>query len=137
MSGPSRLFVYGTLMQGHDNDAARRFHQEAVYMERGTIPGRLYHIGEYPGAIYDSSNRSEQIQGEIWRMKDPASTLSWLDEYEEFGAQFPAPNEFIRRVLAVQPEEGYHLACYVYLYDRFTDGRAVISDGDWRRVHQG
>ena len=131
MSGVVRLFVYGSLMQGSSVPEALRFHQEATFLERGSLPGRLYALDGYPGAIYDSANREERIHGEIWRMHDPDATLAWLDGYEGCSPADAEPHEFVRRILPVAPEEDYHLACHVYLYNRFVDGRTLIPSGRW------
>ncbi|HAA13571.1 MAG TPA: gamma-glutamylcyclotransferase [Cytophagales bacterium] len=132
MSGVVRLFVYGTLSRNGNTPEAERFHQEADFLELGSIPGKLFRIGDYPGAMYDTANRADRIEGEIWRMKDPVATLAWLDEYEGSSSQDPEPHEFIRRIIPVSPEDGYHLACHAYLYNWFVDGRPQIPEGLWK-----
>lgn len=131
MSGISRIFVYGTLMQGMTSEAAMHFQQHADFLEKGSLPGKLYTLGEYPGAHYDSADREYKIHGEIWRMHAPEVLLSWLDRYEEVSTEHAFPTKYVRRILPVAPEDGYHLASYVYLYNRFVSPSQCIVSGKW------
>jgi hypothetical protein len=60
---------------------AQRLRAQSVYLGRAAMKGRLFHFGNYPGAVL--SHRScDVIYGDILRMPQPAATLVWLDDYE-------------------------------------------------------
>ncbi|WP_192579102.1 gamma-glutamylcyclotransferase family protein [Fibrisoma limi] len=46
------LFVYGTLRQGARNEAAAYLHQRSRHVGIGFLPGKLYYVDWYPGAVY-------------------------------------------------------------------------------------
>lgn len=89
--------------------------------------GVLYDIGAYPGAV-PSQNPAHRVRGEVYRLDDPQEILPILDGYEEFGEQFPEPNEFIRTVQDVRLG-GRHLSAWVYLYNHSTDHLKILTDG--------
>jgi len=73
------LFVYGTLRRGSENQFARLLAEQGHFMGLARVPGRLYDLGLYPGAI--ASNQPDQwIQGEIFSVD--SALLTALDEYE-------------------------------------------------------
>jgi len=49
----AKLFVYGTLRRGFELHSYLR-RQSARFLGEGIIGGRLYDLGEYPGAIPSS-----------------------------------------------------------------------------------
>jgi gamma-glutamylcyclotransferase (GGCT)/AIG2-like uncharacterized protein YtfP len=73
------LFVYGTLRGAFDNPWARKLRAEAAFGGSATVRGSIFRIAHYPGfrEIPDG-----EVQGELWRMTDPAGTLTGLDDYE-------------------------------------------------------
>lgn len=77
------------------------------------VPGRLYDLGDFPGARPGDAS----IAGEIFHLDDPAATLDALDEYE-------GP-EFERAVMLVND-----LECWIYWYIGPDPGRPIPS-GDW------
>ena len=85
--------------------------------------GRLYNLGRYPG-VTPSLGRSDWVQGEAFRLTEPAALLAKLDAYE--GPQFR------RAPQRVYLASGRRLA-WVYLYrGNPPDGARIIS-GDWKR----
>lgn len=118
---PSRLFVYGTLRRGSKNKFARLLHAHAQFVGNASIPGRLYRLGHYPGAV--SSNTSgEWVRGELYLIHDPRWTLPALDSYE-------GP-EFQRVKLEVQLDLGGRIEAWVYVC-RGTPRGTRIRSGDW------
>jgi gamma-glutamylcyclotransferase (GGCT)/AIG2-like uncharacterized protein YtfP len=81
MSANALLFVYGTLKKGGELHAELKS-QGARLMGKGRIQGRLFRIrGQaYPGALPGSSQ--EYIQGELYKLEEPAAALKKLDEVE-------------------------------------------------------
>lgn len=131
MSETDLLFVYGTLRRGCDGAEARRLHGEAAWLGQGRLRGRLYAQDWYPALVMDAEEEGWVI-GDLFRMADPALTLSWLDRYEECGPGFPEPQEY-RRVIA----EGEGLGgadimrAWAYVYNRAVEGLPWIKSGDW------
>jgi hypothetical protein len=48
---------------------------------RGKIPGTLYDVGRYPGAVKRSGTRAF-VWGDLYRLRDPDRALKILDRYE-------------------------------------------------------
>src|SRR5580692_11015727 len=120
---PSHLFVYGTLRRGSRNKFARLLHAHAQFAGNARMPGRLYRLGSYPGAV--SSNQvGEWIRGEPYNVEDPRWILSALDGYE--GLQYE------RVKLEVQLDSGGQIEAWVYLFRGMPHGTRIPS-GDWLR----
>ncbi len=122
------LFVYGTLMRGFDNRYAQLLHTNANFIGEGRLKGRLYDLGPYPVAVYDAHDNTEII-GEVYELTSDA-ILAQLDEYEEYGPQFPQPNEYVR--INVPVKSGTKIIdCFFYQYNRSTDGLRQIMSGSY------
>jgi len=120
---PPFLFVYGTLRRGSANRFARLLAAHSRFLGTARIPGRLYNLGRYPGAVASGAPR-EWVAGEVFRMDHPGKLLPLLDAYE--GARF-------ERVRApVRLSSGIALEAWVYLYRGNTPGQRIIS-GLWPR----
>ena len=88
------------------------------------MPGRLYNLGSYPGAI-PSSIDGEWIYGEHYAIESPRWLLEVLDHYE-------GP-KFARVPQHVYLDSSLQLA-WVYLYRcRGNPPGARILSGDWLR----
>ena len=126
----SYLFVYGTLLDERNKFAAY-VQENCNFYKHAKFSGRLYDIGEYPGAILDTEDNGF-VYGSIYVMSDPAQTLKILDDYEGFGEDLPQPNEFIRNLLAVETKDE-RVNCWVYLYNLPVNGfRQIISGDYWK-----
>jgi gamma-glutamylcyclotransferase (GGCT)/AIG2-like uncharacterized protein YtfP len=115
------LFVYGTLRRGSNIQEARLLQGRARFVGDARMPGRLYGLGRYPGAV-PAAKDGEWICGEVYKMEDSAGLLSVLDEYEG--------SSFERAVSSVHTDSGKTIECWVYLYVGRTPGR-LIESGDW------
>jgi gamma-glutamylcyclotransferase (GGCT)/AIG2-like uncharacterized protein YtfP len=115
------LFVYGTLRRGSKHEMARLLQGQAHFVGTGRMPGRLYGLGRFPGAVA-AANAEEWVRGEVYRLDDSASLLKVLDEYE--GADFE------RGISSIQMDEGRTTECWVFLYVGKLPGR-LIESGDW------
>jgi gamma-glutamylcyclotransferase (GGCT)/AIG2-like uncharacterized protein YtfP len=124
------LFVYGTLLDD-GNEFAIYLKNNCSYYAEGRFKGRLYDIGEYPGAVADSDSAG-YIYGSIYVMNNATEALKLLDDYEGFGDEQEQPNLFVRRIIEV--ETGNELVkCEVYLYNLNVDGLREIEDGNYRK----
>jgi gamma-glutamylcyclotransferase (GGCT)/AIG2-like uncharacterized protein YtfP len=129
VNGTNFLFVYGTLMKGHGEDWQKR--AGAHLIGRGQIPGKLYDLGRFPGAVLDSDPRS-RIEGEVYRLDDVTRALEILDEYEEFQPRHPERSLFVRRRMAVVMEDGTVKEAWAYLYNRSVKKSNLIPSGNYR-----
>jgi len=73
------LFVYGTLRSEFDNPHARRLRKEADFIGNSTMPGSVFRVGKYLGYTREPEGI---VHGELWRLRDPETTLAALDAYE-------------------------------------------------------
>jgi gamma-glutamylcyclotransferase (GGCT)/AIG2-like uncharacterized protein YtfP len=122
------LFVYGTLLTA-DNEFARYLKHNSTVMATGSFTGRLYDVGEYPGAVIDDKN-SYPIKGVICKLNN-ADALATLDDYEGYGDNQDQPNLFIRKLLPVETVEG-SVNCWIYLYNLPVDGLSEIKSGNYK-----
>lgn len=96
---------------------------------RGKIQGKLYDIGEYPGAVAYPEGE-DVIVGNIVILNEPEHSLQILDNYEGFGPEQSQPNLFIRKSLPVETINGA-IFCWVYLYNLPVGGFKQIISGDY------
>lgn len=122
MSAPAaaattRLFVYGTLLRGESNHALLA---GAHFVRNASTPPAytLYALDGHPG-MGDEGVTS--VQGEVFDVDAP--TLARLDGLEGH------PDWYRRTPILLSDSE--RVETYL-LPARFTAGRAVIADGDWR-----
>ncbi len=94
------LFVYGTLMRGFDHPMARLLAANAEFLGEASCHGRLYLVKHYPGLVL-SGDAADIVHGELYRLREVAAMLREFDMYEACGEGFPAPTEYLRRMLSV------------------------------------
>src|SRR5258708_38034675 len=92
----TRLFVYGTLMEGFDAHRLVSDCAGAKKLGDGWIRGRMVNLGGYPGLI-DAAGR---VSGEVWGI--PTGSLRKLDAYEEFFPHSIEDSLFLRRRVSVR-----------------------------------
>lgn len=122
---PVRLFVYGSLRRGEENEMASLLHRHARWLGAGTIRARLYAISWYSGAVA-SDEPADAVHGDAFEL-DSASAgevIARLDAYE--GA------DFVRRAVEVRVGET-RVAAHAYLYAASVAGLPWIAHGDWLR----
>lgn len=123
------LFVYGTLRQGFDLDWRREL--GARFCGRGRVSGKLYDLGEYPGAIPLDINSPHEVAGELYELSDPQRAMEKLDEYEGFLPVQPERSLFVRKVAPVVLEDRTRRDAWVYFYNRQVDETRLIPGGDY------
>ncbi len=124
---PRHLFVYGTLMRGSRSPYAKLLQARARFVGEATAPGRLYHLGRFPGAIFDASCTAG-VHGEVFRLNG-ASVLDALDAYEGCRPEDPEPRLFRRGTIEVQLVRGGAISVWAYPYAGAIAGRPVIASG--------
>ena len=115
------LFVYGTLMATTGHPMGLRLAAESAIVGPGTVPGRLFDLGSYPGAIL-SGGAGGRVHGMVVRLIHPARSLPWLDAYEGAGEEDPEPRAYMRVLTAVQLTSGRRIDAWVYDYRGPLDG---------------
>lgn len=110
------LFSYGTLSPRlappEIEPTVRRFRR----VGRGFVHGKLFDLGEYPGAIL--SRNGSRIVGQIFELPDDPEVLNRLDEYEGFDRSDPKASLFVRKRRYVQLQDGRKIFCWIYSYNR-------------------
>lgn len=126
----SYLFVYGTLLDANNvyGDFLKR---NSEYITEGSFHGKLYHIGEYPGAHYIPEEKGK-VYGSIVAMTDENKVLRVLDDYEGFGFSGTVPNEFTREFMNIDTANGDKLDCWVYLFNLPVTNFKFIPSGRWK-----
>ena len=76
---PQLLFVYGTLRSGYSNEWAVKLREHSKFAGTATVTGTLAQVGPYGTWIPDPYL---QVNGELYRLNIPDSTLAMLDDYE-------------------------------------------------------
>ena len=116
-----RLFVYGTLRAGYNNEPALALAGSAHRLGAARIQGRLYRVSTYPAIALPQSD-SDWVEGDLFEGVLPA-LLEMLDEYE--GA------EYRRQIAQVILEGTCKLSAYVYFYLPAVAQLEWIPSGDW------
>ena len=128
--GPPYLFVYGTLMRHSRSPYAKLLKARAQFLGEASAPGRLYHLGRFPGAVFDSACRN-YVHGEVFQLKAP-SLLDALDAYEGCRPGDPEPKLFRRAIVEVWLVRGGWLAVWSYPFAGAVSGRPRIASGRFK-----
>ena len=128
----SYIFVYGTLRAAPDHDMSRVLERHADFVGRGRIPGILYDVGPYPGAVRKSGTRAS-VRGDVYRLRDSERALPILDRYEGWNETKRRSAEFKRSRILVDLGAGKKVRAWIYLYNRPTTGLPRIRSGDYLR----
>jgi gamma-glutamylcyclotransferase (GGCT)/AIG2-like uncharacterized protein YtfP len=120
------LFVYGTLLN-KDNEYALYLKNNSRFHSYGKTKGKLYDIGEYPGAILLPKGE-DYIYGSILELDHPEDIFPIIDDYEGYGNGQSVPNEFIRLIASVETSSTI-INCWVYVYNLPIEGLKLIKNG--------
>lgn len=122
------LVVYGTLRK---NGGAGKYMEGAEYIDKAIIPGKLYHLGGFPGL----KEGEGKVVGELYEIIDP-SIHKLLDMYEGYDPDREDRSLFIRRKVEVELETPdmsttYTKEAWVYYFNGNVKSNHLIEDGDW------
>lgn len=106
------IFVYGSLRSEFDNPHALSLRKNADSLGRATIRGSIFLVGKYPAYRREPDGI---VHGELWRLRDPETTLAALDLYE--GSEYS-------RVLTAE-------GAWIYLYTGDVGSDQRIDSGDF------
>lgn len=133
LSEPDYLFAYGTLRPGFAPREVAGLFRRIIRIGAASVPGRLYNLGDYPGAILDP-NSEAKIIGEIFQLPTDVETLAALDAYEGVDPADPAASLFARRKCDALLNDGGQLECWVYEYNREIAPSTLIEGGDYSKM---
>ncbi|SDK29497.1 Uncharacterized conserved protein YtfP, gamma-glutamylcyclotransferase (GGCT)/AIG2-like family [Catalinimonas alkaloidigena] len=133
MDAANYLFVYGTLMRGFDNPNAQLLHKTGRYVSAAWMPGRLFRVEWYPGALYEPTCDGK-VHGEVYALEEPLALFAQLDVYEGIGDTFPQPWEYVRTQVPVQREAvaDNPILAWTYLYNHPVERLTPLPSGDFR-----
>ena len=79
-AAPSYIFVYGTLRSAPSHQMSKVLERYADRVGRGRLPGILYDVGRYPGAVRKSGTRAF-VWGDVYNLRDPERALKVLKRH--------------------------------------------------------
>jgi gamma-glutamylcyclotransferase (GGCT)/AIG2-like uncharacterized protein YtfP len=129
-AGLDLIFVYGTLMRGFDHPMSKLLSRSADFLGEGRCPGRLYMIAHYPGLLRAAAP-GDVVSGELYRMREPATLLVTLDDYEGIGPGNAAPAPYLRETLPVTLADSSVHEAWTYIYNRPVDEAKRIASGQF------
>lgn len=127
IESPRYVFVYGTLLPGLAPPVIADVVATLRGVGPGTVAGRLYHLGAYPGCILDETCDT-LIHGQVLEIPDQA-VLERLDWYEGYAAHDDAGSLFVRTVCDVTLADGGRVRSWVYVYNRSVKSARLITGG--------
>jgi gamma-glutamylcyclotransferase (GGCT)/AIG2-like uncharacterized protein YtfP len=128
--GPPYLFVYGTLMRCSRSPYAGLLQARAQFLSKASARGQLYHLGRFPGAVFDDRCRT-RVYGEVFQLRAPM-LLNALDAYEGCGPDDPEPKLFRRDVIRVELACSRALTTWAYPFAGTIVGRPRIASGRFK-----
>ena len=124
------LFLYGTLLPELAPDVVKEYVARLQYRGTANVPGRLYDLGPFPGAVLDP-RASTKVYGRLFELPDDPALLQALDHYEG--------DRIFTRVPAEVSVVGHGLVpAWIYVYNQDLDQATLIEHGDylrWREEH--
>jgi len=127
------LFVYGTLRLGTGHPLADRLQREADYLGPAFTQGLLYLISHYPGLVR-AKTPTDQVSGDLFRLRPDSNLLERLDEFEECGRDFSEPTEYLRRPAHVTLSGGDPFTAWLYWYNWPVKKLSRIASGDFLSI---
>jgi gamma-glutamylcyclotransferase (GGCT)/AIG2-like uncharacterized protein YtfP len=124
------IFVYGTLRRDTNSEMSHLLSKYANFVDEASFRGELYKIDYYPGAVA-SDDPKDLVQGEVYLLNQAEVVLPLLDKYEEFGLEFPEPNEFLRQKQSVSLKNGRLITAWIYIYNHSTKGLQLIESANF------
>lgn len=126
------IFLYGTLLPELATDEIAGIISRLRPIGYARVQGSLYDLGEYPGAVIDSSSENA-IRGEVFELPEDESLIKALDEYEGYDPEDSNNSLFVRLKIAVEMDDGRRLDSWVYVYNQDIRSAIVIPDGDYAK----
>src|SRR5262245_36935824 len=125
------IFFYGTLLPGLEPPRLTETLKVLSPQGEARVRGRLYDLGNYPGAILDSLCERE-IVGHVFSL--PESVIPTLDVYEDFDPDHPERSLFVRTRTSARLLSGSIVECWIYVFNGDVGQAPRIEDGDYARL---
>ena len=116
------LFAYGTLQAGFEPEEIAPVVAKLRPLGVGFVAGRLYDLGDFPGAVIDPVS-ARLVYGTVYELPEDSEILRRLDAYE-------GP-EYVRTEQLLTLAEGRVLTCWVYDYKGRPGEGCLIESGRW------
>lgn len=100
---------------------------------RAWIRGRLYDLGDYPGAVADSA-ATTRVHGQVFRLPADPAVLRALDAYEGYNPAHPAGSLFVRTQRLATLGSGRRIRCWIYVYGPDPGSAPVVPHGNSRKL---
>jgi gamma-glutamylcyclotransferase (GGCT)/AIG2-like uncharacterized protein YtfP len=126
------LFAYGTLQPGLAPAEIAPTVSKLLPIGEAFVNGILYDLGGHPAAVLDP-RLAQRIVGIVYQLREDASLLAELDDYEEFDPAAPESSPYLRILHPVNLATGGTLQCWVYIYNRDPGSAPVIPSGRYRK----
>jgi gamma-glutamylcyclotransferase (GGCT)/AIG2-like uncharacterized protein YtfP len=127
-----RLFVYGSLRSGLHNSIYTHISRYFVLDGMGSVQGKLYDLGQYPGAVH--TTEESFITGEVYHIaqaEDFAWAMSYLDDYE--GVEL----SLFRRERVHVLFRNTTIIAWIYWYNGVVTDQTLIESGDYVAYKMG
>lgn len=122
------LFLYGTLLADVVPDEVVGALKALRRIGPAQVRGKLYDLGEYPGAILAPSSKTI-VRGEIFELPVSPAILKALDNYEEFDPANNEDNLFVRTKVKATLLDGPKVDCWMYVYNDDPGTAPLLADG--------
>jgi len=122
------VFFYGTLMMPFNRTARLQIDDRLVFIGRGAIRAALFDLGIYPAAVPAPDG---WVHGEVYQMRQPATVLRSLDEFEGYRATDPETSLYTRTLAPVTLEDGAIVDAWAYFYNAPLGRAERIPSGDY------
>ena len=122
------LFVYGTLLPELAPLKMADTVGRLKLVGAATVRGRLYDLGDYPGARLEGGGR---IHGRVFEIEPVRELLKIFDAYEGFSRKQFAHSEFVRKKCRAVLGDGSRIGCWIYEYNRQPGSAKMIASGDY------
>ena len=127
------LFIYGTLSTEAVPDDVAKAVEKLKFIGRGFVYGKLYDLGNFPGAKLARGSRS-RVHGKVYRLPVNKDVIRSLDAYEECIPSQPSKSLYLRKKVPVTLESGDRIEAWVYEYNGDVSYSPVIRGGDYSKV---
>jgi gamma-glutamylcyclotransferase (GGCT)/AIG2-like uncharacterized protein YtfP len=127
------IFVYGSLLSSMAHPKGEQLRREADLVGSGRVNGRLYRVSWYPGVVL-SHQPDDNVHGEVYGLRAPAETITWLDAYEGLTPEPAAVadrDEYARVQCSVSLANGTTVQAWIYVYQRPTTTLLRVPSGRW------
>jgi gamma-glutamylcyclotransferase (GGCT)/AIG2-like uncharacterized protein YtfP len=121
------LFSYGTLQPELAPAEIVSLVRQLRPIGRASMPGLLYDLGDYPGAVFEETML--KVWGQVFELPEDPSVLRQLDEYEEFNPGEIERSQFLRTQSNAILDNGRVIKAWVYIYNRDPGSAPRIANG--------